>query len=85
MLFHHRAAFALRATARHGSIIVHSFIALIGHWLAEPKPEGEGWLPGLDLHQHKRLQRALSYELDDPAKTGLPSVARRAKNGGPPR
>ena len=28
---------------------------------------GENWLPGLDLHQHKRLQRALSYELDDPA------------------
>ena len=25
------------------------------------------WLPGLDSHQHKRLQRALSYELDDPA------------------
>ena len=25
------------------------------------------WLPGLELHQHSRLQRALSYDLDDPA------------------
>src|SRR5215831_17097906 len=25
------------------------------------------WLPGLDSHQHGRLQRAVSYSLDDPA------------------
>ena len=29
--------------------------------------ENGNWLPGLDSHQHTRLQRALSYELDDPA------------------
>jgi len=23
---------------------------------------GEGWLPGLESHQHSRLQRALSYD-----------------------
>lgn len=29
--------------------------------------ENGNWLPELDSHQHSRLQRALSYELDDPA------------------
>src|SRR6266536_998802 len=30
-------------------------------------PPGGNWLPGLESHQHSRLQRALSYGLDDPA------------------
>ena len=40
---------------------------------------GHDWLPGLDLHQHKRLQRALSYELDDPAKWWPASVTLRVQ------
>ena len=41
----------------------------------------ENWLPGLDSHQHGRLQRAVSYKLDDPATkwwaaTVLPRVLR---------
>src|SRR5580658_9083878 len=40
---------------------------------------GHDWLPGLDLHQHKRLQRALSYELDDPANWWPASVTLRVQ------
>ena len=29
--------------------------------------QSKGWLPGMDSHHHSRLQRAMSYYLDDPA------------------
>jgi hypothetical protein len=36
---------------------------ILFHHRAEIGPERfRGWLPGLELHQHSRLQRALSYD-----------------------
>ena len=38
---------------------------------------GNNWLPGMDSHHHARLQRAMSYELDDPAMNWWPARVTR--------
>ena len=70
MLFHHRAKGVRVSDPPHVHFCsARRFQALVcsreccGWDSRAPR----SWLPGLDSHQHTRLQRALSYELDDPA------------------
>jgi hypothetical protein len=55
----------MKSAEAFGSSSVSSFCI-------QPSPLGK-WLPGMDSHHHGRLQRAMSYLLDDPAKNWWPA------------
>src|SRR6185295_19469585 len=44
----------------------------------------QSWLPGLESHQHSRLQRALSYDWTTRQRGGLPSEALSPDESSPP-